>query len=129
MQCCKYIPVADGASTGQWLRRNICLASLDDIVVFGRTFEEHLQRLQIVLSRLRDANLKKCQFCRQSISFLGHVISHHKVSADITKIESIEKWPVAINVKELRSFLGLVSHYHRFVKRFAEIAAPLHRLL
>ena len=115
------------------LRWDICLAYLDDIVVFGCTFEEHLQRLRIVLSRLRDANLKlnpkKCQFFQQSVSFLGHVISRHGVSTDPTKIESIEKWPTPINVQELQSFLGLASYYRRFVKGFAEIAAPLHRLL
>lgn len=115
------------------LRWDICLAYLDDIVVFGHTFEEHLQRLRIVLSRLRDPNLKlnpkKCQFFQQSVSFLGHVISRHGVSTDPTKIESIEKWPTPINVQELQSFLGLASYYRRFVKGFAEIAAPLHRLL
>ena len=115
------------------LRWDICLAYLDDIVVFGRPFEEHLQRLQIVLSWLRDANLKlnpnKCQFFQQSVSFLGHVISCHGVSTDPTKIESIEKWPTPINVQELQIFLGLASYYRRLVKGFAEIAAPLHRLL
>ena len=78
------------------LRWDICLAYLDDIVAFGHTFEEHLQRLRIVLSRLRDANLKlnpkKCQFSfSRVVSFLGHVISRHGVSTDPTKIECIEK--------------------------------------
>ena len=64
------------------LRWDICLAYLDDIVVFGHTFEKHLQRLRIVLSRLWDANLKlnlkKCQFSfNRVVSFLGHVISRH----------------------------------------------------
>ena len=115
------------------LRWDICLAYLDDIVVFGRTFEEYLQRLRTVLSWLRDANLKlnpkKCQFFQQSVSFLGHVISRHGVSTDPTKIENIEKWPTPINVQKLQSFLGLASYYRRFVKGFEEIATPLHRLL
>ena len=100
----------------------------------GHTFEEHPQRLRIVLSQLKDANLKlnpkKCQFFQQSVSFLGqNVISRHGVSTDPTKIECIEKWPTPINVQELQRFLGLASYYRRFGKGFAEIATLLHRLL
>ena len=71
----------------------ICLAYLDNIVVYGRTFEEHIQRLWIVLSQLRYANLKpnpkKCQFFQQSVSFLGHVISRHGVRTDPTKLTAL----------------------------------------
>lgn len=91
----------------------VCLAYLDDVVVFGRSWEEHLQRLRAVLTRLRAAHLKlhpkKCQFFRQSVAFLGHVISRHGVTTDPTKINSITTWPTPTNLTELRSFLGLAS--------------------
>ena len=132
MQCPKHISASDGAGIG-WAKMGYLPGLPGRYVVFGHTFEEHLQRLRIVLSQLRNANLelnpKKCQFFQQSVSFLGHVISRHGVSTDPTKIESIEKWPTPINIQELQSFLGLASYYRHFVKGFAEIAAPLHRLL
>lgn len=95
----------------------VCLAYLDDVIIFGRTWEEHLQHLRIVLTRLREAHLKlhpkKCQFFRKCVAFLGHVISSNGVSTDPAKISSIVHWPTPTNVSELRSFLGLASYYRR----------------
>ena len=103
------------------------------LAVFGCTFEEHLQRLCVVLSRLEESNLKLnpkiCQlFCR-SAAFLGHVISNDGVSTNPAKVRTVANWPVPINISELRSFLGLAAYYHRFVKNFAGMAAPLYPLL
>ena len=114
------------------LRWETCLIYLDDVVVFGRTWEEHLQHLRAVLTRLQEAHLQlhpgKCQFFRKSAVFLGHLISGSGVGTDPEKIRSIVQWATPANSSELRSFLGLASYYRQFIHKFAEIAAPLHRL-
>ena len=109
-----------------------CLIYLNDVVVFGRTWEEHMLRIREVLSRLLRANLKlnpeKCQFFRKSVSFLRHIISDQGMSTDPDKVRAITQWPTPTSPEDLRSFLGLASYYRRFIHKFAEIAAPLHRM-
>ena len=109
------------------------LVYLDDVIVFGRTFEEHLERLSAVLKRLKDAGLKlnpkKCRLFHREVEFLGHIVNREGVAADPKKVQVVREWPTPTNLTELRSFLGLASYYRRFVPSFAELAAPLHRLL
>lgn len=110
----------------QWHR---CLVYLDDVVVFGKNFSETLINLQEVLTCFQDANLRlkpsKCCLFQESVTFLGHRISREGVSCDPEKLEVIKKWPECRNVREVRSFLGISSYYRRFIKGFADIAAPL----
>ena len=106
---------------------------LDDIIVFSETFEEHLQRLDRVLTRLREHGLKlkpsKCCFLRERVTYVGHQLSASGVSPDPEKIVVVEEWEVSTSVKELRSFLGFAGYYRRFVQGFAKIAGPLHELV
>ena len=113
----------------QWTQ---CLVYLDDVIIIGRDFEEHLYNLSTVLQKLREAGLRlkpsKCSFCRASVSYLGHVVSRGGVSTDPEKTAKVTKWPTPTSVQEVQQFLGLASYYRRFVRNFAEIAKPLHRL-
>ena len=115
------------------LTLEICLAYLDDIIVFASTPEEHLERLEMVLKRLQAATLKlkpsKCNLMQTSVCFLGHIISGQGVATDPEKIRLIKDWPVPQNLKEVRGYLGLAGYYRKFIKDYARIAAPLHALM
>ena len=113
----------------QW---EICLCYLDDIIIYSRTFTDHLSNLRTVFERLRVAGLKirltKCTFCRSEVPYLGHVISKDGIKADPSKIAVVRDYPVPTTVKEVRQFIGFTSYYRKFIKNFASIAAPLHKL-
>nr|XP_048715732.1 uncharacterized protein LOC125640603 [Caretta caretta] len=108
------------------------LVYLDDLIVFGRTLEEHEERLLKVLDRLEDYGLKlsidKCQFCRTSVKYVGHIVSQEGVSTDPDKIEALTTWPRPSNYRELKTFLGFSGYYRRFVKNYATIVKPLNDL-
>ncbi|KAF7704237.1 hypothetical protein HF521_021309, partial [Silurus meridionalis] len=86
------------------------LVYLDDLIIFGRTIEEHEERLLKVLDRLREEGLKisldKCQFGRTSVNYVGHIVSQNGISTDPSKIEAVVSWPQPQTVTELRSFTG-----------------------
>ena len=113
----------------QW---DILLIYLDDVIVFGKTVEEEIKRLRVVLSRLREAGLKlkpsKCFLFQKQVNYLGHIVSSKGVATDPEKVRAVAEWPTPKCVKEVRSFVGLASYYRRFVCGFAEVASPLHAL-
>ena len=112
---------------------NICLYYLDDIIVFSATWAEHIERLRAVFGRLSGANLKlgarKCNLAAREVSFLGYKVTPEGLDLEPKLMEAISKLPPPINVAEVRSFLGLVGYYRRFVKKFSDKAAPLNALL
>ena len=105
---------------------------IDDILIYSRTEEEHAKHLQIALNTLRRnqlyAKFSKCEFWLQEVKFLGHVINQHGISLDSSKIDVVLSWNRPTNVTKVRSFLGLVSYYRRFVEGFSKIAGPLTNL-
>ena len=109
-----------------------CLVYFDDIIVIVKTFLEHLTNLTQILNRLREAGLKlqpkKCCLCSQQVEFLGHIVSPEGVSKDPKKIEKVANWPVPTYKRDIQQFLGLANYYRRFIKDFARIARPLHKL-
>lgn len=112
--------------------RKFILVFIDDILVYSQTFEQHISHLEFALQLLRDncyyAKTSKFSFGKVHISFLGHVISEKGVGVDRDKVQAVLEWPVPINVKELRGFLGLTSYYCRFVKGYGMMARPLTEL-
>ena len=106
---------------------------LDDFLVYSATFEEHLEHLRLVLQRFKDHQLyakrSKCIFGAPSVPFLGYVVSGEGILTSPDKVSAIRKWATPTDATEVRRFLGLANFYHKFVRGFARIAAPLHGLL
>ena len=106
-----------------------CLVYLDDCIVMGKDFNDHLKNLQEVFQRFRDAGLKlkpsKCSFFRKEVTYLGHIISTEGVKPDPSNVEKVKSWPQPRTPTDVRSFLGLASFYRRFIHSFAKIATPL----
>ena len=110
-----------------------CLIYIDDIIIFGSSVDEHLQRLDNVLGRIRAAGLKlqtkKCCFVQEQVRYLGHIVSANGIQPDKSKIQAVSAYPVPQDTKQLRQFLGLTNYYRRFVENYSKIAQPLHNLL
>ena len=102
---------------------------LDDIIVFGNSFEQCLNRLDKVFRRIQEEGLKlkpsKCQLFKTQVSFLGHVVGKNGIECDSEKIATVMNWPMPEAVDDVRSFLGLANYYKRFIKNFSTIAKPL----
>ena len=102
--------------------------SLDDIIVPGRSFDEHLANLREVLRRLRNAglhvNLDKCCFCRSELQYLGHVVTNQGIKTDPDTVLAIKGIVSPTSLMDFRQFLGMISWYRRFIPRFSDTATP-----
>ena len=110
-----------------------CLLYLDDIIIFSETLDQHIERLDRILSRLQECglklNAKKCHLFKSKIRYLGHWITSEGIATDDEKTEAVQNWPAPTSREELRRFLGFASFYRRFILNFASISEPLHQLL
>lgn len=106
---------------------------IDDILVTGATTEEHLRNLEAVLARLEAADLKlkrpKCFFMLPRVEYLGHVIDENGLHPTMDKVMAIKEAPKPTNITELRSFLGIINYYGKFMSNLSSQLAPLYELL
>ena len=104
----------------------------DDILIYSKSLDEHVEHIQCVLAVLRKeclyANLEKCIFCTDKVVFFDFVVLAHGMEVDEEKIKAVREWKSPQNVSQVRSFLGLASFYYRFVKDFNSIATPINQL-
>jgi hypothetical protein len=106
---------------------------LDDILIYSKNKKAHLDHIEQVLQRLQEHNLyaklSKCDFCKNEVEFLGHVVGQDGIKVDPAKVKTVQEWPALTSVKEIQSFLGLVNYYRRFIPSYALIALPLSELI
>jgi hypothetical protein len=106
---------------------------LDDIMIYSKSFEEHIEHIEKVLMKLKEINaiikLKKCEFGKRNIEFLGHIVGKDGLQPEVKKVEKIKNMKRPGSVTEVRSFLGLCSYYRKFMKDFSKIAKPLFNLV
>ena len=104
----------------------------DDVIIFSKDFENHLERLAEICQRFRSAQLKlrpeKCQLFQREVHYLGHVVSRHGIATHPAKIFAVKDWKIPQCTQEAKSFLGFVGYYRRFCPDFATIARPLNVL-
>ena len=88
---------------------------IDDILIYSKSKEEHEEHLKIVLQKLREhqlyAKFSKCDFFKDKIQYLGHVVTKEGISVDPEKIKSIEEWPVPKDMTDVQSFMGIIGYY------------------
>jgi hypothetical protein len=105
------------------------LVFFDDLLIYNKTWEEHLRHLDQILSIMEEQSLyakeSKCEFGMMEVLYLGHIIGAKGVQVHQEKIEAIIKWPIAKTLTELRGFLGMCTYYRKFVKGFSQLCAPL----
>lgn len=109
------------------------VVSIEDILIYSKNEEEHVEHLRIDLQQFRDHQLDakffKCEFWLDSVKFLGHTVSEDGIAVDSSKVQEVMGWKAPTSVHEIRGFLGLAGYYRRFVLDFSRIAKPMTELL
>lgn len=106
---------------------------MDDVVIFSKSLQDHLLHIRTIFQKFREINLKiqldKSEFLCKEVAFLGHLITPEGIKPNPSKIEAVQKFPIPKTIKEIKSFLGLVGYYRRFISNFAKITSPMTKCL
>ena len=103
---------------------------IDDILIYSESWEDHLEHVRVVLSKLSEAKLtakpSKCEWGKQYAQYLGHTVGEGRVSVPEARVESIKHYVRPKTKEQLKSFLGLTGYYRKFVRNYSDVAKPLH---
>jgi hypothetical protein len=106
---------------------------IDDILIYFKSESDHEEHLRLVLQKLRDnqlyAKFSKCEFWINKVPFLGHIISNGGILVGPAKVKEIVAWSIPTIVTDIRSFLGLVGYYRRFIEGFSKFDKPMTSLM
>jgi hypothetical protein len=109
--------------------QKILLVFFDDILIYSKSWEDHVRLVDRVLQLLKEKQLytkpSKCFFGVKEVEYLGHIVSHEGVKVDPNKIKSMMAWPIPKTLNNLRGFFGLTGYYHKFVHNYGRIKTPL----
>lgn len=107
----------------------ICLVYLDDIIIFPTSLQEHIESINLIFCRLKQANLKvqldKSEFLKKETEFLGHIVTPNGIKPNPKKIECVQKFPIPKTAKQIKQFLGLTGYYRKFIRDYSLIAKPM----
>jgi hypothetical protein len=112
--------------------RKFVVVYIDDILIFSKTEAEHQAHVRLVLEVLKREKffvcIAKSSFAQQEVKYLGHIVDKQGIRPDPKKVEAVQTWPVPKNVHDVRSFLGLVNYFRKFIEHYSEIAVALTNL-
>lgn len=111
------------------LINEICVVYMDDIIIFSTSLQEHITNIEKVFQRLRESNFKiqldKSEFLKHETAYLGHIVTPEGIKPNPDKVHAIKNFPIPRTTKEIKSFLGLLGYYRKFIPNFSQLAKPL----